>query len=1052
MQKHLEITRRRVQAFKGQLAERLYTQTASVKLSTYVALGRITFDEAMRGDYRPCQIGEIFRPLWSTHWFRVEIHIPNAWQGQEVHLRWDSSSEACIWQDGVPLQGLTGSARTGDGDGWDRQKPIRTAYCLTKSAQGGQAITLYIEAAMNGMFGLINGDEFRQLGLLRQADIATFDRALWDLLWDYTIVADMATHLPSNTPRGGQALYTANAIVNQVYLDAPSTWPAGREIAAKFLSARNGDGQHNLSAIGHAHIDTAWLWPLAETMRKCYRTFSTALCYMQDYPDYKFVCSQAQQLAWMKDQQPALYEKIKAAVQAGRFVPAGGTWVEPDCNLPSGESLVRQFLYGQRFFQQEFGITCREFWLPDTFGYPAALPQIMRGAGIEYFLTQKLSWNQFNKPTSSTFIWEGLDGSQVLVHFPPADTYNANASVQQLLHNVANFKDHERANESYYLFGYGDGGGGPTQEMLEQLSRVKDVDGLPRVEIRTPQEFFERCKADAKDLPVWVGELYFELHRGTYTTQARNKLNNRRAETLMHNLEFLAATAHATKAAPYPSAEIERLWKLILLNQFHDIIPGSSIHEVYEDSERDYREIFEGGEKLLNGSVNALFPAGDKYLAILNPSPIPHEGIVEVPVDLPTHQKSYDGKALFETWIAANGYALFNLKDHTMPAKRFWDSTAKIQEQGANFVLENDYIRAVITGDGHLLSLQRLDHPHPTDEDSPMDREAIEFGKLGNHFVLYDDKPVDWDAWDVDIFHLEKRFDVNPQASANILEEGPLRVSILLETQLGTKSKLRQIISLGCISEYLEFKTEVDWQEKGKFLKVEFPLNVHTDYATYETQYGCIRRPNHFNTSWDIARFEVCGHRWADLSETGFGVALINDCKYGYSAHRNVLSLSLLRSPNWPDAQADTGDHSFRYAIMPHSSPLWESRVTEAAIKFNNSLIIKPTSSSPRGIPHLPMRTEIVILDSIKKAEDSDAVVVRLYEPHGKRGRAKFFAMFPVKSVWRCNLLEHEEEQLEWNYEKGMNEKESSDDDVWGGTTFEATPFQIITLKLELDI
>ncbi len=1026
MQKHLEITRRRVQAFKGQLAERLYAQTAPVKLSTYVAPGRITFDEAMRGDYRSCQIGELFHPLWSTHWFKVEIHIPAEWQGQEVHLRWDSSSEACVWKDGVPLQGLTGSARTGSGDGGDRQKPIRTTYCLTKSAQGGESITLYIEAAINGMFGLINGDEFRQLGLLRQADIATFDRDLWDLLWDYTIVADMATHLPSNTPRGGQALYAANAIVNQVYLDNPSTWPAGREIAAKFLSARNGDGQHNLSAIGHAHIDTAWLWPLAETMRKCYRTFSTALCYMQDYPDYKFVCSQAQQFAWMKEQQPVLYAKIKAAVQAGRFIPAGGTWVEPDCNIPSGESLVRQFLYGQRFFQQEFGITCREFWLPDTFGYPAALPQIMRGAGIEYFLTQKLSWNQFNKPVSSTFIWEGLDGSQVLVHFPPADTYNANASVQQLLYNVANFKDHERANESYYLFGYGDGGGGPTQEMLEQLSRVKDVDGLPRVEIRTPQEFFERCKADAKDLPVWVGELYFELHRGTYTTQARNKLHNCRAETFMHNLEFLAAMAHATKAAPYPSAEIERLWKLILLNQFHDIIPGSSIHEVYEDSERDYQEIFESGEKLLDETISALIPLGDDLIAI-DTVGCGRSEVVELPFDVPTVQRAANGRPL----------AFVDMEPHLSRAKidpawtpRPKADVAQARQEGNTFILDSGNIQAVFQNDGHLISLYHAN----------FEREAIEPGKLANHFILFDDRPNDWEAWDVDVFHLEKRTEVHPAPTMRIVENGPLRASLTFEVQLTPISTLKQIISVDMGSMHLDFSTEVEWHEKHKFLKVEFPFNIRASTATYEVQYGCVERPTHFNTSWDVAKFEVCAQRWADLYEPGFGVALLNDCKYGYSTHGNVMRLSLLRGSTSPDEEADMGHHSFRYRLYPHQSPIWQIGLHEDARCFNTPLLIT-IGRYEENFPYFAINQDTdrysVVLDTIKKTEDSNDIIVRLYEAYGSSSHiALVVRELPIKAIWRCNLLEQPEEKLEWG---GAN------------ILLAFTPFQIITLKLELD-
>ncbi|MEI8316284.1 MAG: alpha-mannosidase, partial [Verrucomicrobiota bacterium] len=526
MQKHFDITRNRIQAFlrPTQLPGKLYPAKAPVKLAVSRAPGRITFAEAVRGKYRPARIGEQFGPLWATVWFKVDITIPAAWRGREVVFLWDSNSEACVWQNGVPLQGLTGS---GAAVWLNANGPVRNRFLITSRARGGERQTLFIEVACNQLFGDSNKLE---LGKLTQAEIAVFDREVWDFLWDYTVITDMAVQLSPQTPRAAQALWAANSIINACDLDNRTTWPAARRIARQFLAAQNGDGQHNLSAIGHAHIDTAWLWPLAETKRKCYRTFSTAIGMMELYPDYKFVCSQAQQFDWMKTEQPALYAKIKRYARANRFVPAGGTWVEPDCNIPSGESLVRQFLFGQRFFRNEFGRYCREFWNPDVFGYNGQLPQLMRGAGITRFLTQKLSWNQINKPQAHTFWWEGIDGSRVLTHFPPADTYNGNCSVKELLFNVSNYKDLERSNESYYLFGYGDGGGGPTWEMVEQLRRARDMDGLPRTTQRSPDEFFSRLEADMKELTTQVGELYFEMHRGTYTTQAKNKLANRRSE------------------------------------------------------------------------------------------------------------------------------------------------------------------------------------------------------------------------------------------------------------------------------------------------------------------------------------------------------------------------------------------------------------------------------------------------------------------------------------------------------------------------------------------
>jgi alpha-mannosidase len=605
MHQHHDITLGRIQQFADKhLAARIYPEREPVKLSVYAAPGRISYAGALQGAYRPAAVGEQFGPPWSTHWFKVEITIPRRWRDREVHLLWDSSTEACVWHEGEPQQGLSGAY------GHTGTRFLRTEYRLTRAAAGGEQITLMVEVACNGLFGVRPG-HFRDpslIGFLRQAEIAIFDQEAWHLYWDFRVIADMAQHLTPQTPRGGQALYVANRMVNLIDLEDRATWPAARALAAEFLGARNGEGQHDVSAVGHGHLDTAWLWPIAETVRKCVRTFSTAIAYMDDDPEYKFACSQAQQYEWIKDRHPGLYARLKEKVAAGQFVPVGGTWVEPDCNLPSGESLVRQFLFGQRFFRQEFGITCRVFWQPDVFGYSAALPQIMHGAGIDYFFSQKLSWNQFNQPPHHTFLWEGLDGSRVLVHFPPTDTYSSMAGVADLVRTLRQFKDHERARESLLLFGYGDGGGGPTRGMLEQLRRVRDVDGLPRVEIRSPEEFFARCAADIQDPAVWVGELYFELHRATYTTQAQAKLYNRRCESLLHDVEFLAAVACARHGAIYPAEPLARLWKLLLTLQFHDILPGSSIAEVYREAMAEYGAILDQGRELRAEALGALVP------------------------------------------------------------------------------------------------------------------------------------------------------------------------------------------------------------------------------------------------------------------------------------------------------------------------------------------------------------------------------------------------------------------------------------------------------------
>jgi alpha-mannosidase len=1004
MLKHPEQTKIRFPRFARELKALLYPDIVPlIKFSVFAAPGRISYAEALKGKYHPAKEGTKFGPGWSTHWFRIDYAIPSAWKGREVLLHFDSSSEGCVWQNGVPIQGLT-SFNWGPED-------VRSRFTLTPKARGGERGTVYVEAAVNGMFGLnlwCDREQQESLGTLRSARLVTRDHAVWDLLWDFTVIKELAERLPADGPHQGHAMTVANDIVNAVTLGDSKTYPAGRAIARKFFSAHNGDRNHHVSAIGHAHIDTAWLWPLAETMRKCYRTFSTAVRTMDDYPEYKFSCSQAQQLAWIKVQQPALYAKIKAKVKTGQFVPVGGTWIEPDCNIPSGESLVRQFLVGQRFFKKEFGSICREFWNPDVFGYSGALPQIIRGAGIRFFLTQKLSWNQFNKPTSSTFLWEGIDGSSVLTHFPPSDTYNGSGSVEEILRHYTNFKDKERANESFLLFGFGDGGGGPTEEMLERLRRMRDVPGLPDVTIRNSQDFFARCEKDLVDPLTWKGELYFETHRGTYTTQAANKRDNRRSEEALHDVEFLAAAAFLRKGARYPQAEIAKLWELVLLNQFHDIIPGSSINEVYKDSAKDYAQVLEGAAKLRDIAASRFLPAETRkgpHVLALNTLSWPRREVAELP-----------GGGLSFVEAPAYGYAV--AKSQTATAH-----PVSLRKSASGFTLENSLVRGKFDAQGRLTSF--LDKRH--------DRECIEPGAKGNQFLLFEDKPQNSDAWDVDIYHLEKRRNVGTVKKITLVESGPLRASVELEIEISPTCSLTQRISLAAESPRLDFESHVNWQETDQFLKVEFPLALRSEFATYEIQFGHLRRPTHFNTTWDFARFEVSAHRWADLSEPNFGVALLNDSKYGYACHGNVLRLSLLRAPKTPDAFADMGEHRFRYAIFPHEDGPQLGGVIAEAAAFNQPLRVSSTSAPPQSESFFSLDNPAVVLDTVKKAEDSGDLIVRLYESHGAHQTATLTVSQPLEKAIKVDLLETEEKPLRTAKNK---------------IKLSLRPFELLTIKL----
>jgi alpha-mannosidase len=999
MFKHATSTKGRFGRFIRELRTKLYPlQSPLTEIAVHAARDRISFDEAMRGKYRMANIGVQYGPGWSTHWFRVTYTIPREWRGEEVFLHFDSSSEGCVWKDGVPLQGLT-NFNYGPQD-------IRSYFRLIPSAVGGEEGVLYVEVAVNGLGGLDDGNglfEMKELGTLRHAELVTRDLDAWGLLWDFTILKELTETLREDGPYFGPALSAAHEVINAVTIDEPSTFATGREVAAKFFATKGGARNHRVSAVGHAHIDTAWLWPLAETKRKCVRSFSTAVRMMDDYPEYKFVCSQAQQLAWVKELQPALWGKIKVKAAAGQFIPAGGTWVEPDCNIPSGESLVRQFLLGQRFFKREFGAYCKEFWNPDVFGYSGALPQIMRGADIEFFLTQKLSWNQFNKPANSTFLWEGIDGSRVLVHFPPTDTYNAVVSTEEVLKHYTNFKDADRASESILLFGHGDGGGGPTEEMLERLRRLKNVPGVPQVTIRSPQEFFADCKTNIVEPVMWSGELYFETHRGTYTSQANNKLWNRRSEELLHDAEFWWAVS----GAEVPRDTFRDLWEKVCLNQFHDIIPGTSINEVYRDSDQDYAAVLKGAAGLRDEALAKVVPrqAGNQVLA-LNTLSSPRRELAEV-----------DGQLTFVT-APAYGYSVASLQAETAAPVRMTSS-------GSGFVLENGWVTVTLDDRGRVTSFV----------DKRNDRELIADQAVGNQYVMFEDKPYTFDAWDVELYHLQKARKVGEPLSAKVVESNPLRCTIAFGLRISDKASLVQRVSLEAESCRLDFAVEVDWQESEQFLKVEFPLALRSEFATYEIQFGHLRRPTHFNTSWDLARFEVCAHRWADLSEPTYGVALLNDSKYGYACHGNVLRLSLLRAPKYPDKQADLGIHRFRYALYPHAGGPQEGGVIAEAAAFNQPLRILTTDMAPQAKSFFSVDRRGVVIDTVKRAEDSDCIIVRLFEAYGAHQSVLFQTALPVKSMARVNLLEEGYQPVPF-------------DD--SGARLKVKPFELITLKLSL--
>ncbi|XP_072807080.1 alpha-mannosidase 2C1 isoform X4 [Vicugna pacos] len=898
--KHWRTTLERVEKFVSplyftdcNLRGRLFGDSCPVaELSSFLTPERLPYQEAVQQDFRPARVGDSFGPTWWTCWFRVELTIPEAWVGQEVHLRWESDGEGLVWRDGEPVQGLT-------------KEGEKTSYVLTDKLEeeDPRSLTLYVEVACNGLLGagkgsMIAAPDPEKMFQVSRAELAVFHRDVHKLLVDLELLLGMA---------------------------------------------------------------------------------------------------KAQQLQWVKSYYPGLHARLQEFACRGQFVPVGGTWVEMDGNLPSGEAMVRQFLQGQNFFLQEFGKMCSEFWLPDTFGYSAQLPQIMRSCGIRHFLTQKLSWNLVNSFPHHTFLWEGLDGSRVLAHFPPGDSYGMQGSVEEVLKTVAKNRDKGRTNHSAFLFGFGDGGGGPTQTMVDRLKRLCDTDGLPRVQLSSPGRLFSALEKDSGQLCTWVGELFLELHNGTYTTHAQIKKENRECERILHDVELLSSLALARSAQfLYPAAQLRDLWRLLLLNQFHDVVTGSCIQLVAEEAMCHYEDIRSHGNTLLSAAAAALCAGepGPKGLLIVNTLPWKRTEVLALPRPGGAH-------SLALVTVPSMGYAPAPTPASLQPLLP-QQPVFVVQEIDGSVTLDNGIIRVRLDPTGHLTSLVLV----------ASGREAIAEGAVGNQFVLFDDVPLYWDAWDVMDYHLETRKPVLGQAGTLAVgTEGGMRGSAWFLLQISPNSRLSQevVLDVGC--PYVRFHTEVHWHEAHKFLKVEFPARVRSPQATYEVQFGHLQRPTHYNTSWDWARFEVWAHRWMDLSEHGFGLALLNDCKYGASVRGSVLSLSLLRAPKSPDATVDMGRHEFTYALMPHKGSFQDAGVIPAAYSLNFPLLALP---APGPAPTaawsaFSVSSPAVVLETVKQAETSPqgrTLVLRLYEAHGSHVDCWLHTSLPVQEAVLCDLLE----------------------------------------------
>ena len=1011
-----------------------------------------------------------------------EVIAPNSyWGGSDLNFVMHGEfSVPQMWDSSLPAVLLLPLGETGDFshpealiyiDGEAYATTDRHHQEFTLSAQhrtpGSHALVLH---GWTGAFSMAG----KRL-MMNECCVALIDPPTRDLI-ALTRVALQAAHLLDDLIPAKTRLYNA---LDAAYKLLETREPLGGEAfyssvpialgALRTGIAAAGSALDNeIIAAGHAHIDVAWLWTLAQTRRKAGRTFHTMLRQLEQYPEFHFTQSQPQLYEYIKCDYPELFAAIKARILEGRWEIIGGMWVEADCNISGGESLARQFLLGRTYFTKEFGagVESPVLWLPDVFGYAWNLPQLIKLAGLEYFFTIKIGWNQTNKLPFDSFWWQGLDGTKVLTHFSTTPdipwggqplnlmnfaTYNASLAPFAVLGSWAKLQHKHTQKTMLMSYGYGDGGGGPTREMNENAVVMNAFPAMPRVKQGKVIDFFRRLEAESGDkLPTWNAELYLEIHRGTYTTQGRNKRANRKSEFLLHDAELLAAQASILSSDyAYPHTAFTDAWKVVCLNQFHDIIPGSSIGAVYTESLAQYAQLEQDVTRLRDAAITVIARhAGGDWL-VVNPMGLARSDLVfwaggvapalglmrsddeanvltqttldGVLLDLDTYLEPHAVVAL----VIGQGYSSDALLDGDLSV-----SPAHV---------ENSVLRVELNAAGDITRIF----------DKRAQREVLPADGTANQWLAFEDRPVAWDAWDIDIFYDDKVFLADPATSVTVLETGPLRVMLEVKRRI-LNSDFVQRISLSRHSPQLDFDTQIDWNERHILLKTAFPADILSPVATHEIQWGNVQRPTHRNTSWDWARFETCAQKWVDLSEGDYGMALLNDCKYGHDVQGNTIRLSLLRSPTAPDPEADQGLHHFKYSLLMHGSRTKLEQPSAGAVidiagpayALNNpSLIVRSSGTAPRQIRAIVQDDSVqndsdvgrVVIETVKRAEDGHGIVLRMYECNRSRGWVTLTAGFPLESACVTNLLEETLEALEV--------------DGRSVTVF-VKPFQIVTMRL----
>ncbi|MFD1138457.1 alpha-mannosidase [Paenibacillus urinalis] len=943
----------------------------------------------------------------TTYFFRTCLNVPEEWSDEAFGLRFESGGEGLLRVNGSSYQGL------------DRNH----TYVTLDPRRTGRTMELEIELfdPIPEPVDPLNRQAVIQPPITSVTSlIARPNHAVQSLMYTTEVVADSAKLLPDTDFRKTRLFEALYKAMDHYVSLASEAVLEGKEITTIEQALRCDVGQIGSNAEGHmhmvgqSHIDIAWLWPVRETVRKTSRTFSTVDALMNEYPGYNYTQSQPLLFHFLKENDPELFERVKSRIKEGRWELVGGMWVEPDLNIPSGESLIRQMLYGQRFYQEEFGKTSRIEWLPDTFGYCASLPQILKHGNIDYFMTTKLGWNDTNPFPYDLFYWVGIDGTPILSYLNHG--VNEHTMPKDIHDHWQSYREKAMHSEQMLLYGHGDGGGGVTREMLEYIDRAELMVGQPVSRYSTAADFFAGTEQAGPKLPKWRGDLYLELHRGTYTTHGRNKRNNRKAEILYREAElWQALTLQKRGKQETEGISLQEGWKLILLNQFHDIIPGSAIKESYETSDKEYKEIFDIGNASLQANLTELaasihtegVSAGRPYI-VFNSLGWNRSALVQLESETQP-VKAYDetGQELLSDYV--DGSVIVHVPDiPKLGYKAIWlQSEAGIETSVKSMKdevvsinqWETEYYKVLFNERGEIIRLF----------DKECNREIVKPGERANRFQFFHDRPTLWDAWDIDPRYEQQEAGEAELLDQRLISQGVTGDVIRFRWRIHN-SEMTQDLIFYHDHKRIDFKTAVTWNEAHKLLKVSFPIHVVTDKATYEIPFGALERPTHRNTSWEQAQYEVCGHRYADVSEHGYGVSLLNDCKYGYDIQDSTIRLSLLRAPKWPDDSADLGEHHFTYSLYPHEGDWRSGHTVRQAAELNTEVSVLAAERRAARLASTGSFIELdsshVILDTVKPSESGEGFVLRLYESAGGREDIQLKWPYPVAEAYLSNALE----------------------------------------------